>query len=430
MIRSETGAALVLLDVDAFRAINDSLGHETGDELLRLVASRLRGVLNPDAVLVRLGSDEFAAISCTARNEREVLEFTETLRSVFVEPFRVAGRTEQLSVSTGVAVADRPDEVKSLHRQAEIALLAAKRANNDGPVFYEASFEETIARSTRIRRALYSAVYDDEFEVVYQPIVSAESSAIHSLEALLRWNSPTLGRVGPDEFIPIAEHAGDIDAIGQWVIETVCRQLSVWTAMGISPDLSVSFNVSARQLADEDFATSVSTTARVWGIDPQRLTVEVTETAALDEHGTAVDRLNELRAAGFQISIDDSGSGYSNLGQLLRVPFDILKIDRSLLLMLTDMRSSAGGDSTDPCQILQAVVSIAEILGAPVVCEGVETDEQRESLIASGITYIQGYLTGRPASAADTARLLELPLAATTLASAVAPGRGIEKAHL
>ncbi|MGI9611323.1 MAG: putative bifunctional diguanylate cyclase/phosphodiesterase [Acidimicrobiales bacterium] len=412
---SRSLAVFVIVDIDSFKEINDSFGHDTGDELLRLAASRLRGALEPTAALLRLGSDEFAAIAANMHTEQEALTCADALRAVFAEPFRVSGRTERLSARIGVAVTAEPEEIDSLHRRAEIALQAAKNGNGDRVVIYQPALEHSIARTTRIRRALYTAVYDDEFSVVYQPIVSADSAAIVGLEALLRWDSPTIGIVGPDEFIPIAEAAGDICPIGRWVVENVCRQLSSWSAGGMPPDLTVSFNVSARQLAEAEFVRCVTSTANAWEIDPQRLVVEVTETTALDRNGIAIGRLNELRAAGFRISIDDFGSGYSNLGQLLRVPFDVLKIDRSLLLMLTEMRELAGGDANDSCQITAAIVSIAEILGVPVVCEGVETEEQRRSLAASGITYLQGYLTGRPATADDTGRLLELAATSSPL---------------
>lgn len=404
---AEAGIAFVLLDINGFRAINDSLGTDTGDQLLQLAATRLGKAIEPQ-VLLRLGSDEFATILPGQLSEVQVLDYAKKLQSVFVEPFQVAGRTERLSVNVGVAIVETPDEAEDLHRRAEIALVAAKRSNSEAPVVYESSLDETIARRAHIRRALYSAVYDNEFEIVYQPIVSSDTSQLSGLEALLRWNSPTLGAVRPDEFIPIAEDAGDICEIGRWVVENVCRQVSSWSEIGMQDHVTVSLNVSARQLAEEDFVQFVSLEAEMWGIDPKRIIVEVTETAALDEQGTAIGRLGELKEAGFRISIDDFGSGYSNLGQLLRVPFDVLKIDRSLLLMLTDMRAAQGGDASDPCQILEAVVSIAEILGVPVVCEGVETDEQRRSLAASRVTYVQGYLTGRPASAAHTAELLGL----------------------
>ncbi len=405
---SDTGksAAFVLLDIDAFRATNDALGHRAGDELLRLAATRIRRALGSDASLVRLGSDEFATAVNVASSE-EAHACAASMRRAFAEPFRISGRPESLSVSIGIAIVDQPQDVESLHGRAESALIVAKRGGTGRTHTYEAALEASISRSAQVRRAMYSAVYDNEFELDYQPIVFSSTGAVESLEALLRWNSPTLGAVTPDEFIPIAEAAGDICAIGRWVAEGVCRQLVVWTAEGANPDLTISLNVSPRQLAEPEFVSSILRTATAWEVDPNRLTIEVTETAALDEHGTAIARLEQLRAVGFKISIDDFGSGYSNLGQLLRVPFDVLKIDRSLLMMLSEMRASSGGDPTGPCEILGAIVSIADILGVPVVCEGVETDDQRRSLAASGITYLQGYFTGRPAAAGVTTELLD-----------------------
>ncbi|MGI9614158.1 MAG: EAL domain-containing protein, partial [Acidimicrobiales bacterium] len=220
-------------------------------------------------------------------------------------------------------------------------------------------------------------------------------------EALLRWNSPTLGSVGPSEFIPIAERSGEINRIGQWVLHDVCRQISTWGEEQKYEDLSVSCNVSPVQLTQDRFVESVLHALDYWNVSPNRLVVEVTESAVLDHQGLAVQRLAELRQAGLRVSIDDFGSGYSNLGQLLHVPFDIIKIDRSLLLTLTTMREAQGGDSADPCAIMEAIVSIASVFKAPVICEGVETEEQRDSLLASGITHLQGYLTGRPTPPED-----------------------------
>lgn len=412
-------SALVVLDVDGFKGINDAFGNEVGDELLQLVANRLSASCGSVSEILRLGSDEFAAVFDQVQSFSDAKDRAGELSTAFTEPFTIAGRVEQLSASAGMAIAVEPVEVAGLHAKAQLALTAAKGSSQRNVVLYEPEMEESVARKTRIRRALHSAVYDDEFAIAYQPIIATANGELVGLEALLRWNSPTVGVVGPDEFIPIAEASGDICPIGSWVIEQVCRQLSVWTALGMPDDVTVSFNVSARQLAEPDLVDCVSMAARTWRIEPERLVIEVTETAALDETGVAIGRLGELREAGFRISIDDFGSGYSNLGQLLRVPFDVLKIDRSLLLMLSEMRETAGGDPTDPCHIISAIVSIAEILGVPVVCEGVETSEQFDSLAASGVSHVQGYLTGRPAPAAITTTLLGL---AATTREAVASG--------
>ncbi|MFT7475235.1 MAG: diguanylate cyclase (GGDEF)-like protein [Verrucomicrobiales bacterium] len=399
-------AALFALDLDGFEAVKDLLGNAGGEQMLRLVATRLQVRVRGVGEVLWIRSDEFVVVLPNMASEAAVRSYAKVLRGVFIEPFTVGDRVEHLGVSIGMAMADEPAEVDKLHARAEIALLAAQRCGGGGLTAYEPALEESIERTNTIRRALYSAVYDDEFDISYQPIVSTASGQVRALEALIRWNSPTVGVIGPDEFIPIAEATGEICAIGHWIIENVCRQLSAWIALGVSEDLKVSFNVSARELAEGDFLQSISSASKAWEIDPQRLVAEITETAAMDQDGVAIGRLNEIRAAGFGIAIDDFGSGYSNLGQLLRAPFDVLKIDRSLLVTLTEMREIAGGDPPDACAILSAIVSIADILGIPVVGEGVETAAQRQLLEKSGVTYIQGYLTGPPTSAANATRLL------------------------
>lgn len=398
--------AVVLIDIDGFKGVNDSLGHEAGDELLTLVVGRLKTTLTNDDLLLRLGGDEFALLITRVGDEIEATRRANEMMALFVEPFRIGGHVECVRASAGVAVADSPAGIANVISNADIALYAAKRHGGDKAVLHDLALEESAARATRVRRALLAADFDGEFSIAYQPIVPVDGGRIVGLEALLRWTSPTVGSVGPDEFIPIAEVSGDIDRIGLWVIDSVCRQLSAWTGPEFATDFTVSFNVSPLQLAHDDFVATVMTATESWGVSPRRLVVEVTESVALDQSGTAVERLDELRAAGFAIAIDDFGSGHSNLGQLLRVPFDVLKIDRSLLLMLTARREDDGGEAIGACKIMESIVSIAAILGAPVVCEGVETEDQRTSLAASGVTFVQGYLTGRPAPPREITDLL------------------------
>ena len=388
--------ALLTLDIDGFKTINDTLGHLAGDELLVEVAARLNNATRKGETLLRLGGDEFAVIIPNVPGCAAAELTANRLLEVLDKPFRIGERTEHVRTSIGVAATSDPDHAKFLLGEADVALYEAKRLGGDKVVVFEKALSSTITRRDQITRALRQANYDDEFRIVYQPIVNAETRKISTLEALLRWTSPTLGEVTPDEFIPIAEITGEICLLGKWVFNEVCEQLAHWTDAGMDPSVSVSFNVSPRQLAEEPFVSCVLDTTNKWGVQPGQIVIEVTESAALDPTGRPQHRLEQLRSAGLRISIDDFGSGYSNLGQLLAVPFDIIKIDRSLLLTLTAMREQAGGDATGPCAIMEAIVSIASILNAPVVCEGVETEDQLASLRASGITHIQGYLTGRP----------------------------------
>lgn len=393
--------AVITLDIDGFKDINDTLGHAAGDELLVRVAERLSGLVEDDDVLLRLGGDEFALIAPNVATAEAAEAMAGELLLAFEDPFRLGSRVERIRTSVGLATTTDPTEVDGLLSEADVAMYESKRRGGGAVVVHGPSVADSSARSDRVAAALRVADHDAEFHMVFQPIVEIHSGTVTGLEALLRWTSPELGSVGPDEFIPVAESTGDIGAIGRWVIESVFCQFAAWIEAGIDPDLTVSFNVSPRQLAEEQFVTHVLETAMAWAVPPTRLVVEVTESTALDQAGIAIARLEQLRAVGIKVSIDDFGSGYSNLGQILTVPFDVIKIDRSLLLMLSEMREQAGGDPTDSCAIMEAIVTIAGVLQAPVVCEGVETETQRLSLAASGITHVQGYLTGRPSSAAD-----------------------------
>ena len=395
-----TMMALLTIDIDGFKAINDTLGHLAGDELLAGVADRLGEAVGPNEVVLRLGGDEFAVVMSQVTSASAAVATAQRLLEVLAAPIQLGDCEESGNASIGVAVTGDPDHVGNLLNEADLAMYAAKRQGGSTVVLFEPELASTASRATQITRALRLADHDTELSVVFQPIVTATGTDVVGLEALLRWTSPELGSVGPDEFIPLAEASGEICRIGRWVLDEVCRQLATWTEMGLDPNITVSVNVSPRQLAEDDFVSEVLATARAWSIPLSRLVVEVTESVALEHSGLAQTRLEQLRSAGIRISIDDFGSGYSNLGQLLRVPFDVIKIDRSLLLTLSAMREHAGGDPTGPCAIMEAIVSIAGILDAPVVCEGVETEQQHASLRASGVHYIQGYLTGRPLPAA------------------------------
>lgn len=402
--RANESTAMILIDVDGFKAVNDLLGHVAGDELLTQIAARLREEC-ADASVIRLGGDEFALVVTSDDALLELEAKATKLLDRAAQPYAIDGRHEPVRVSLGVAVVG-PEELDDLVRRADTAMYVAKRRGGGGCVIYSPEFDEEVAREMLLKRALQVANYGDEFHLVFQPIVGAKNSDIAAVEALLRWNSPELGSVRPDLFIPVAERLGEIHDIGRWVIAKTCEQLSSWIADGLAPGITVSVNVSPHQLADPDFVPFVLTTLSEWSVPPTRLTVEVTESVAVENTELASSRLGELRDAGVRVSIDDFGDGFSNLGQLLQVPFDTIKVDRSLLLMLGEMRASMGGDPTTPCSIMQAIVAIASATGASVVAEGVETKEQLTSLERSGVTYVQGYFTGRPQAADELTQVL------------------------
>lgn len=391
--------AMISLDLDGFKYVNDTLGHQAGDEMLIEVADRLAETIRPGDVLLRLGGDEFAVVLPTIAGATTATQVAQRLLDAMAEPFQLGHRAELVRASVGVSVAMDLDGASNLVSEADIAMYTAKRAGGNMVEIFKPEMQSSAGFASQVTRALRAADFDAEFHMVFQPIVRSDSLEVASYEGLLRWNSPSLGEMMPADFIPVAEASGEISAIGAWVLDAVCRQLAEWREQGLDPDVSISCNVSPRQLADEGFVAGVQATADRWSVPVDRLVVEVTESTVLDNTGVACHRIEALRELGVRISIDDFGSGYSNLGQLLRVPVDIIKIDRSLLLMLSEMRESQGGDPAGPCAIMQAIVAIASVLEAPVVCEGVETDAQLTSLRASGITHIQGYLTGRPAAA-------------------------------
>ncbi|MEZ5383807.1 MAG: EAL domain-containing protein [Microthrixaceae bacterium] len=408
---SSDSVALLILDLDGFKQTNDTLGHLAGDHLLRAVAERLSGVLHSGETLLRLGGDEFAAVLPAVSSDDEPRQLADRLLAALVEPFEVGPRLERLRTSIGAAVGDAGVTSEVLLRRADMALYEAKRAGGSMMLTFEPEMEIRATAASTMSRELRNADFDREFSLVFQPIVDSDSWETVSVEALLRWTSPSLGVVGPNEFIQVAEQSGDICAIGRWVLSTAVAQLAEWDDAGLSEGISLSLNVSSRQFEEDGFVESFLSVVASHGVDPRRLIVEVTESGVIDRGSDTTARLQQLRASGVRIAIDDFGSGYSNLGQMLRLPLDIIKIDRSLLLTLGAMREGADGAGEGPCEVMRAIGSIAQVVGAQVICEGVETDRQARSLRDSGIQYLQGYLTGRPERPEAIARhLLATPV--------------------
>jgi diguanylate cyclase (GGDEF)-like protein len=389
-------AALLILDLDGFQNVNDRFGHQIGDKVLVDSARRLAAAGDECDQPLRLGADEFAIVLPAAQSAERAERAARHLLDAVGRPFEIEGRSERLGVSIGVAVADDPEGIANLAAEAELALQHAKQIGGNQVVVYEPALEAMVDTTSRMIQALRSADHEREFQLLYQPIFAADGTSVRSHEALLRWESPTLGPVSPNDFIPVAERCGEIEAIGAWVLEQVCRQVRAWDQAGLLTGLPVSVNVSPIELASPRFVGEFLGRLDRWQVPRDRIVVEITESALLD-HGVAVERLLELRAGGVRIAIDDFGSGYSNIGQILRIPFDILKIDRSLLTALTSLRADSGNDPSGPCAVMSSVVAIAGVFGATVTCEGVDTEQQRQSLEASGVHLVQGFLLGRPA---------------------------------
>jgi diguanylate cyclase (GGDEF)-like protein len=386
---------LVALDLDGFTAINDLRGHIAGDEVLAAVGERLRASLRPGDIAARTGGDEFAVLLTGADSDADSV--AERLLRTVSEPYKTSAGSVFVTASAGHAAAATADDAKTLLRNADAALRLAKRHGTGTIQRYDATHDDFAHRRTAIEQGLRGALAAGEFTLAYQPIVTLPDARPIAVEALLRWDSARLGRVPPDEFIPIAEEVGLIASIDRWVMHEACRQLGRWLDDG--HDLWLSVNVSIRELHQPEYVDQVGETLRIHHVRADRLVIEVTEHSAALDLDSVVGRLSELRATGVRIALDDFGAGYSSLGQLRQLPVDILKIDRSLV---GDPSGGPPGDSESRAvaPLVDVVVQLGERLGLQVIAEGVGDPAQRQLVEASGCRLGQGDLFG-PAAPAE-----------------------------
>jgi diguanylate cyclase (GGDEF)-like protein/PAS domain S-box-containing protein len=385
--------AAIAVDIDGFKTVNDSLGHTAGDDVLRELAGRLRGVAEEHcAFLARPGADEFTLlIAATPQGclrvdaERLVHAALAAVR----EPIAAAGSEFVVSATTGVAIG--ASESGELLRHADVALGCAKRRGLP-LAWYEGEQGDPRGRLTLTAR-IRAALANGEFELYYQPVLDLQTDSISGMEALIRWNDPERGLVPPDEFIPAAEASGLIEDFGRWVADEVCRQWRVWADEGM--DLAIGFNVAPRELRREDFARTLLQAARRHDTDPRRLVVEITERAAMHEPERTDAVLRELKAAGVRIAIDDFGADHSSLSRLRALKVDILKIDRDFLTGVPEERDAGA--------IVTAILSLASALGMHAVAEGIERAEQVDFLRGRHCRRVQGYHIARPMPAAQAA---------------------------
>jgi diguanylate cyclase (GGDEF)-like protein len=394
--RNGRSVAVVFLDVDDFKNVNDSLGHEAGDRLLAAVAERIRLCVRPYDIAARLGGDEFGVLLENA-DMRVAASVAERILRGMDEPIKVDGREISTQGSLGIAVGGPGDDVEDVMRNADVAMYMAKGRGKGRYEVFEPGMNASAVERMELAADLRRAVEGRQFVLHYQPIVSLQDGGIDHVEALIRWCDPERGLVMPGDFIPVAEETGLIEAIGDWVIEDVCDQLLAWREQDLHP--SVSFNVSPRQLRRGDLVARVGERLAAAGIEANRLVMEVTETAAMQDAPDRVERvLRELAEMGFRIAIDDFGSGWSSLARLRALPVQMLKIDRSFLKDVPD----------DPvgCAFVRAVVEFGTSVGLTTVAEGVETEAQREFLLGAGCGCGQGFHLGRPVPAAEAGRLI------------------------
>ena len=387
--------ALLCLDIDHFKAVNDTLGHAAGDDLLRQAADRMRAEVRETDTLARMGGDEFAIIQSGASRTTEIANLAERLLATMKAPFVLDGRSVQVGVSIGIVPgSDNTDDGEVLFRLADVALYRAKQEGRGRMRFFETDMEVRMKARRALELELERALGCEELEILYQPIVRARDGKVVSLEALLRWRHPKRGLLTPIDFMPIAEEEGLIVPIGRQVLQRACVEATLWPG-----ELKVAVNVSPKQLGYRAFLTDVSNALSASGLDAARLELEITETAILEDTGAITDLLHRLRALGLAISLDDFGTGYSSLRNLQRFPFDQLKIDQTFV-------RSLGSDSTSKA-IITGVISLAAALGMETIAEGVETAAQYRVLEDSGCDQIQGYLISRPIPPADVLPFLE-----------------------
>ena len=385
--------ALLLIDLDRFKAVNDTMGHPVGDLLLKSVAMRLRQVGRNDDAIARIGGDEFAMMARDVSDREDAQRLASKIVEVLSSPFKLEGYIVEIGASVGVTLAPSDsDDAETLTQQADVALYRAKREGRGRVCVFNPSLTHEMVERCALESELRQAWANDSFELLYQPIFDARSRRVAGAEALLRWNSPTRGEVPPEVFIPIAEELGLIAPIGKSVLERACTTAASWPE-----ELSVSVNVSPVQIMSGRFVCSVEDALARSGLAPHRLKIEITESSLLCENDVVLRTLQELRALGLGVSLDDFGKGYSSLGYLHRFPIDRIKIDRSFIACLPEDAGSAS--------IVRAICQLGEGLGIEVVAEGVESIAQISFLAGHGCTHMQGFLLSKPMEAEKTRRV-------------------------
>ncbi len=398
--RQDTMLYLMVVDLDRFRELNQTLGHVSGDELLRQVAGRLSGSLRESDVVGRLGGDVFGVMMPDVQDNEQAGIVARRIIDTLIQPIRVEGREVFATASLGiVAYPEDGDDVHSLISNAEVALRHAKGQGRNRYHYYAAGMQEDTRERLILETDLRNATLRQEFILHYQAKASCANGRVTGAEALLRWQHPQRGVVPPDQFIPLLEETGLIVQVGRWVLEEACRQLVEWQGAGLDIP-SVSVNLSARQLQSETLLADVATVLLQTGLEPACLDLEITESMLMDNAETAIRTLAALKQKGVSISLDDFGTGYSSLAYLKRFPLDAVKVDRSFVQDIT-------ADSDD-ASITRAVITMAHHLKLKVVAEGVETEEQLALLISHQCDVIQGYFFSRPLSAPAMTELLTL----------------------
>jgi diguanylate cyclase (GGDEF)-like protein len=403
-------AAVLFLDLDNFKRINDTLGHRAGDHLLKLVSERLNGTIRSSdslsrnrsdklqTTVARQGGDEFTLILTEIRNPEDAAKVAHRLVSKLSEPYKLEGYEVFITVSIGIAIFPVDGEdIDSILMNADAAMYHAKKQGKNNFQFYRLTMNERAMERLNLENDLRKALERDELLLHYQPKVGIESGKIVGMEALIRWQHPEIGMVSPAEFIPMAEETGLIVPIGEWVLQAACAQINAWQAQGLAP-IPVSVNISSQQFQHQELLITIGRLLESSGIPPERLMLEITESVIMQNTDSTFDILNTLTAMGLRLLIDDFGTGYSSLSYLKRLPVYAIKIDRSFI---SDIATNP-----DDAAIIKAIIAMAQNLKLKVVAEGVETEEQLAFLRDEQCDVMQGYLFSRPLPAEEASKLL------------------------
>lgn len=380
-------SALLFIDLDRFKEVNDTLGHVAGDELLQDVASRLRECVREVDTVARFGGDEFVLLLQDLADVNDAALVADKVINIMAEPFYLVGREVHIGASIGITLYPTDaDNAEAMLRNADMAMYRAKEAGRNRYQYFTQCMQEQVRASVELERDLRLALERHELEVYYQPIVDAVSHKLVSVEALLRWNHPSLGAVPPDRFIPLAEESGLIGVIGDWVLNTACNQAQIWRSSGLEIGMSVNLSCGQRSLGLTSW--NLASILQETGLPGNALTLEITEGVLVEDSAEVVEWLLGFKRLGVSLSIDDFGTGYSSLSYLKRFPVDVLKIDRAFVSDVVESRQDAS--------LVNAILAVGKSLELKLVAEGVETEQQMELLRDYGCDYLQGYLFGGP----------------------------------
>jgi len=396
--RSDEMQAICLINLDRFKTINDSLGYTAGDRILKAVAQRLTSCVRESDTVARFGGDEFAVLLMQISRAQDAANTARAIRQALEQVFLID--EHELSISSSIGISLYPHDGRdtpSLLKSAGAALERAKENGGGKYEFYTSGRTTHALKQLMLETTMRPGLERGEFIVEYQPQVDVKTFQLVGMEALVRWNHPSLGLLHPSEFIPLAEENGLINMIGDWVFRTACAQNKAWVDAGFTP-MRLSANVSARQFQQASFIASVNEALRETGLDPRLLEIELTEGSIMKEPNRAIEKLQELRKMGIRIAVDDFGTGYSSLNYLKRFPIDTLKIDKSFVSDICN--------DPDDAAIVKAIVTLGHSLGMEIIAEGVETPEQLEYLTAVGCDFLQGFLLSRPLGSEAFSELL------------------------